>query len=204
MLVDKFSHIIICSGWVCEGRQIERSRSRRTQKSRQRLNKMDKIAASARVDEGADGIQQIQDLTQDVSMMAAEGEGEGVGDEEEGGRVGRGGGGEESTASAVENIEIEGTAQRSLLADDRAVYERYLSGLEMPHFIFHAAGHCGKLESLKGVLLKSSIKVSEEFLALERFCIPKGKDKRGRDRVGDGPTSVMCSELYEDLELCPV
>ena len=35
--------------------------------------------------------------------------------------------------------------------EDAVVYAKYLTGLEMPHFIFHAAGHCAKLEALKGM-----------------------------------------------------
>ena len=35
--------------------------------------------------------------------------------------------------------------------EDAMVYAKYLTGLEMPHFIFHAAGHCAKLEALKGM-----------------------------------------------------
>ena len=35
--------------------------------------------------------------------------------------------------------------------EDATVYAKYLTGLEMPHFIFHAAGHCAKLEALKGM-----------------------------------------------------
>ena len=35
---------------------------------------------------------------------------------------------------------------------DAAAYALYLSGLQPPHFIFHAAGHCAKLEALRGAL----------------------------------------------------
>lgn len=57
---------------------------------------------------------------------------------------------------------------------ERAVYEAYLTGLQMPRFIFHAAGHCGKLECLRGVMQKRGMEVPAEFLSLSDFKISKG------------------------------
>ena len=48
--------------------------------------------------------------------------------------------------------------------EDAAVYAKYLTGLEMPHFIFHAAGHCAKLEALKGMYCSSSIFINTSLL----------------------------------------
>ena len=48
-----------------------------------------------------------------------------------------------AVAGAVAEVEVDA---------DAAAYALYLSGLQPPHFIFHAAGHCAKLEALRGAL----------------------------------------------------
>ena len=73
--------------------------------------------------------------------------------------------------------------------NERKIYESYLKGEEMPHFIFHAAGHCGKLVSLRGILMKKGIPISEEFLLMDNFSLPKG-DRSNIERdivIGEEP-----------------
>ena len=123
--------IFLSSGWLCEGRQIERSRSRRLEKAIGRLRRQEKVKQGAAL--ANDG---------DAEFTSPSGE----------------------TYSSLTAFHI----------NERKVYESYLKGEEMPHFIFHAAGHCGKLVSLRGVLLKMGIPVPEEFLSLDSFSIPKG------------------------------
>lgn len=145
------SYLSSLSGWLCEGRQIERSRARRIQKSRVRLNKVhdDDDDATACLDTSkTSGTNHGEDGSVDKSDVCESGI-------------------DEPCASEI--------ATRATDRDsDRAVYEAYLTGLQMPLFIFHAAGHCGKLECLKGVLQKRGIEVPAEFLALSDFKIPKG------------------------------
>ena len=67
-------------------------------------------------------------------------------------------------------------------SNEKNVFEAYLQGMQLPHFIFHAAGHCGKLESLKGVLQRKNIEIPEEFISLVDFKIPKN-NRSGQDIV---------------------
>ena len=80
-------------------------------------------------------------------------------------------------------------SERAFYESEKQIYSSYLKGEQMPFFIFHAAGHCGKLVSLRGVLLKCGIEVEEEFLMLEGFSLPKGirtldPDYEGKEREG--------------------
>ena len=155
----------MCSGWLCEGRQIEKARGRRVEKATGRLKRQEREAGG-----GPGGIEG------------------GVGGGEEVGEVGGKGGGGGVCAACEGEVEAEGNSEgefvsesgevfpsrAAYLSGERAAYEVYLKGEQMPSFIFHAAGHCGKLASLRGVLLKKGIDVPEEFMALEGFSLPKG------------------------------
>ena len=66
--------------------------------------------------------------------------------------------------------------------NDAKVYSAYLTGLQKPHFIFHAAGHCGKLEALRGMMGKCGIPIPSEFLEQERFKLDR--DMRSLKREG--------------------
>jgi hypothetical protein len=123
------------------------------QKSRVRLKKDDDVSVCL------DSSQTV------LAEHRGEGEREGGGDSSVGDLRG-------SESGTDEQCTSEGTP---LDTDrDRAVYEAYLTGLQMPLFIFHAAGHCGKLECLKGVMQKRGMQVPAEFLALRDFKISKG------------------------------
>ena len=65
------------------------------------------------------------------------------------------------------------TSQSAFHNSEKSIYEAYLQGMQLPQFIFHAAGHCGKLESLKGVLQRRNIEIPDEFKLLIDFKIPK-------------------------------
>ena len=100
------------------------------------------------------------------------------------------------------------TSERAFYESEKQIYSSYLKGEQMPFFIFHAAGHCGKLVSLRGVLLKCGIEVEEEFLMLEGFSLPKGirtldpdsegkeKERKNRDRSRNGGENK--SELSDE------
>jgi hypothetical protein len=65
------------------------------------------------------------------------------------------------------------TSEAAFLSSEKSIFEAYLQGMQLPHFIFHAAGHCGKLESLKGVLRRKNIEIPEDFISLTDFKILK-------------------------------
>ena len=65
------------------------------------------------------------------------------------------------------------SSETAFYSIEKTIFEAYLHGMQLPQFIFHAAGHCGKLESLKGVLQRKNIPIPEEFLSLVDFKIPK-------------------------------
>jgi hypothetical protein len=123
------------------------------QKSRVRLKK--------------DGDASVCPDTSETVIAEHIGEGEGLGDSSRGDLC-------ESESGTDGQCTSEGTPLDIERIRDRAVYEAYLSGLQMPLFIFHAAGHCGKLECLKGVMQKRGMQVPAEFLALSDFKISKG------------------------------
>ena len=133
--ICKILLIFLLSGWLCEGRQIERSRGRRLEKATGRLRRQEN--EKKKVQQGS-----ALENDSDTEFTSPSGE----------------------TYSSLTAFHI----------NERKVYESYLKGEEMPHFIFHAAGHCGKLVSLRGILLKRGIPVPEEFLSLDSFSLPKG------------------------------
>ena len=136
------------SGWLCEGRQIERGRARRIQRSRSRL-------PSAKNN---------PNIMTEISVL-------------------------DDTAVPSSYTSLAGelyTSETAFHSNEKSIYEAYLQGMQLPQFIFHAAGHCGKLESLKGVLQRKNIEIPEEFKLLIDFKIPK-INRTGQEVVeGDG------------------
>ena len=65
------------------------------------------------------------------------------------------------------------TSEAAFFSSEKSIFEAYLQGMQLPHFIFHAAGHCGKLESLKGVLHRKNIEIPEDCISLMDFKIIK-------------------------------
>lgn len=76
------------------------------------------------------------------------------------------------------------TSEKAFYNSEKSIYEAYLQGMQLPQFIFHAAGHCGKLESLKGVLQRRNIEIPEEFKTLIGFKIPK-INRTGQEVIED-------------------
>jgi hypothetical protein len=65
------------------------------------------------------------------------------------------------------------TSEAAFFSSEKSIFEAYLQGMQLPFFIFHAAGHCGKLESLKGVLRRKNIEIPEDFISLMDFKVLK-------------------------------
>ena len=63
---------------------------------------------------------------------------------------------------------------------DAAAYAQYLSGLQPPLYIFHAAGHCAKLEALRGAHLHCTALHCTGF----RFISPHPSSPACRHHVG--------------------
>jgi hypothetical protein len=174
-------------GWIfVDSAQIGRNRGRRAEKAKKRI-KSHIVSTSGKVREvegepmGGEGTVKVVEEDGSISGKAHSAE-EGVQNldstRESYMDLGCGNDVESSLPSDIETraAELADVPDPAQL-DEVAYYEAYLTGLQMPKFIFHAAGHCGKIECLRGIMQKMNIPVPEEFLAMDKFRLEREKLK---------------------------